>query len=196
MRNQITPRDIVVVELGFVILAFLLTLFLRDGDLSSPFARGLPIALQVPFGIAAGLAVATLFAVFLLRSTSIKAGVAHLDSLTSYSYPALLVIGVCAGIGEEILFRGTIQELIGIWLTSLLFTLAHAQFWALPPMTRGKLLFAASAFLAGVFLGLIYIAVGLVAAILVHACIDIVGLVTLKESKRQNVEFRSANLGP
>jgi len=36
-----------------------------------------------------------------------------------------LGFGLCAGIGEELLFRGAIQPLLGIWWTGLLFALAH-----------------------------------------------------------------------
>lgn len=39
-----------------------------------------------------------------------------------------LILGVCAGIGEELLFRGAIQPRIGVVLTTLLFAVAHTQY--------------------------------------------------------------------
>lgn len=37
-------------------------------------------------------------------------------------------LSACAGIGEEIFFRGTIQPLIGIWITAVLFVAIHGYF--------------------------------------------------------------------
>jgi len=39
-----------------------------------------------------------------------------------------LIIGFCAGIGEEILFRGAIQPRLGIGFTALLFAASHTQY--------------------------------------------------------------------
>ncbi|MBK7566807.1 MAG: CPBP family intramembrane metalloprotease [Bacteroidetes bacterium] len=33
----------------------------------------------------------------------------------------MLFLSFCAGVGEELLFRGAIQPWLGIWLTALLF---------------------------------------------------------------------------
>jgi len=43
--------------------------------------------------------------------------------------PAIaLLLGLCAGLGEELLFRGAIQPCFGIVLTTLLFAIAHRQY--------------------------------------------------------------------
>lgn len=43
--------------------------------------------------------------------------------------PAIaLLLGLCAGIGEELLFRGAIQARFGVALTTLLFGVAHTQY--------------------------------------------------------------------
>jgi membrane protease YdiL (CAAX protease family) len=39
--------------------------------------------------------------------------------------PTLLLMAALAGAGEEIVFRGWLQPLAGLWLTSLIFALAH-----------------------------------------------------------------------
>jgi membrane protease YdiL (CAAX protease family) len=44
------------------------------------------------------------------------------------SYLAAPLIGLSAGIGEELLFRGALQPRYGIVLTSILFALLHAQY--------------------------------------------------------------------
>lgn len=54
----------------------------------------------------------------------------------------LLIVGVLAGFSEEILFRGTLQQLfcslgmnrhVGIWLTALIFSAIHMQFFGFVP---------------------------------------------------------------
>ena len=40
----------------------------------------------------------------------------------------VLFLSICAGVGEEIFFRGTIQPLIGIWLTAIFFVGIHGYF--------------------------------------------------------------------
>ena len=39
-----------------------------------------------------------------------------------------IFLSVCAGIGEEIFFRGAIQPLIGIWITAFVFVAIHGYF--------------------------------------------------------------------
>ena len=44
------------------------------------------------------------------------------------------LLAMAAGVGEEILFRGALQPVFGLWATSLLFALAHVQY-GLTPVT-------------------------------------------------------------
>jgi membrane protease YdiL (CAAX protease family) len=84
------------------------------------------------------------------------------------SLPGAVVLGISAGVGEEILFRGAIQPRFGIWLTSLLFTMAHVQY-------------AFSFLLLGVFalsliLGWERKRYGTLACILTHAGYDLIAV--------------------
>lgn len=72
-----------------------------------------------------------------------------------------LTVGLSAGIGEELLFRGALQPRFGILFTTLLFTFAHAQY-SLSPALLGI-------FVVGYGLGLIRNRINTTAAILVHA---------------------------
>jgi membrane protease YdiL (CAAX protease family) len=56
-------------------------------------------------------------------------------------------IGVSAGIGEEILFRGAVQPRFGLWITALLFTSGHTQYGLSPAILE--------VFAVGVILGVI-----------------------------------------
>lgn len=103
----------------------------------------------------------------------------------SWSLGELAVAAVLAGLGEEMIFRGVIQDAIRDWwsadrfaaatpvailATAALFGLAHA-------VTRAYALFAT---LVGIYLGCLYVAVGdLTAPIVAHGLYDFVALVYL-----------------
>ncbi|MFN8497688.1 MAG: CPBP family intramembrane glutamic endopeptidase [Anaerolineae bacterium] len=61
------------------------------------------------------------------------------------SIPGAITLGVSAGIGEEILFRGAAQPRLGLWLTSFLFAIAHVQYGLTPALIE--------LFLVGLVLG-------------------------------------------
>ena len=84
----------------------------------------------------------------------------------------LLIISFLAGLGEELLFRAFLQQLLGLWPTAFLFMLAHAGFWAVPPHTQARILFAPFSLLAALVLGLLFQEIGLVAAIIAHFLYD------------------------
>jgi membrane protease YdiL (CAAX protease family) len=46
-----------------------------------------------------------------------------LDNLT---WPIAILVAVCAGVGEEIFFRGFLQRYIGVWGQGIMFGLAHS----------------------------------------------------------------------
>ncbi|WP_149453440.1 CPBP family intramembrane glutamic endopeptidase [Pasteuria penetrans] len=48
--------------------------------------------------------------------------------LPSLDWPALMAVTLAPAIGEELFFRGALQPRVGIWITSILFTLVHAQY--------------------------------------------------------------------
>jgi len=96
--------------------------------------------------------------------------------------------GVAAGLGEEMLFRGALQPLLGLWWSSALFTIAHIQTARLTSGWSRKGVYLVGVFGASVALGLVFQHIGLLAAILVHATIDIAGLYTLRSAiKRLHV---------
>ncbi|WP_187820599.1 CPBP family glutamic-type intramembrane protease [Pasteuria penetrans] len=46
----------------------------------------------------------------------------------SLGWPALMAVTIAPAIGEELFFRGALQSRVGIWVTSILFTLVHTQY--------------------------------------------------------------------
>lgn len=77
------------------------------------------------------------------------------------SIPGALTIGLAAGIGEEILFRGALQPRLGIILTSLLFMIVHAQYGLTPALFQ--------IFIVSIVLGLVRKHENTTTTILIHA---------------------------
>ncbi len=71
-----------------------------------------------------------------------------------------LMLGLVAGISEELVFRGALQPRFGIWITSALFAFIHVQY----AMTLALLI----VFLLGLILGLLRQRVNTTASILTH----------------------------
>ncbi len=72
-----------------------------------------------------------------------------------------ITIGLTAGIGEELLFRGAVQPRFGLVLTTILFTLGHVQYELSPALF--------SVFVIGLVLGLVRQRENTTTAILIHA---------------------------
>jgi hypothetical protein len=87
---------------------------------------------------------------------------------------------LCAGVGEELLIRGTLQPILGLWLTSLLFTALHFQTGGFRTMNRMKAVYALVIFFVSLLLGAVFIRIGLIAAIVTHVVGDIVFLTSLR----------------
>lgn len=98
-----------------------------------------------------------------------------------------LQIGLAAGVGEELLFRAALQPLLGLWISSVIFALAHIRTASFADSMPKKAIYMLNVFLAGLALGLIYVYVGLLAAVLVHATIDVASLMSLHLLRSQTL---------
>ena len=84
---------------------------------------------------------------------------------------AALAVGLSAGIGEELLFRGTLQPRFGLVLTSLLFAIGHAHYGLSPAMIE--------VFVVGLVLGLLRRRTNTTTCLVVHAGYDFLDLLLL-----------------
>ncbi len=89
----------------------------------------------------------------------------------------ILFLSICAGVGEELLFRGGIQPHLGVWPTAILFVALHGY---LNPMDWRVSVYGAFMTVAIAIIGKLYIHVGAVSAFVAHAVIDVVLLRALK----------------
>jgi len=95
----------------------------------------------------------------------------------------LAIIAFFAGVGEELFFRGWMQAVlversglvIGILITSLIFGLLHSL----------STVYALYAFITGIYLGVIYFALGnLFVVMAIHAIYDFVALIYLTRKRK------------
>lgn len=89
-------------------------------------------------------------------------------------------IALAAGFGEELLFRGALQPILGIWLTSALFVLVHVRAYRFDKFNKRVLVQALGIFSVSLVLGCIAQYIGLVTAMIAHAAMDVVGLYTIR----------------
>lgn len=172
LRTQLLSCALLAV-IGLIIIHFS-----REQPLSQVLLAGMPWLDQLGLGAALGLAVGLVSAVSTLRKPSAEA-----VQRTSASYARLdlsgwnpVWISLGAGISEELLFRAALQPLIGIWGASLLFLLAHVRAYEFRRIDRATLMQAGGVFGMALAFGLGFEYIGLLAMIVAHSIIDIVGL--------------------
>lgn len=85
--------------------------------------------------------------------------------------PSIIFISFCAGIGEELLFRGAIQLYLGIWITAVIFIAIHGY---LDPTNWRISLYGTLMTLIIVVLGYMTEEFGIISAMIAHSIIDII----------------------
>lgn len=91
------------------------------------------------------------------------------------SYFDIVFISICAGVGEEILFRGVLQDFLGIIITSVVFVAIHGYLkwndWRIS-------IYGVVMILVIVGIGIMFETMGVIAPAIAHTVIDII-LLTL-----------------
>lgn len=169
----------------FCILAALI-IFVAQDDPASVLAGPMGLASQVLVGL--GLSALAAIGSYVSFRLTAKSEATH-KTIAAYSRLDLsglnpVWISLAAAIGEELLFRAALQPLLGVWITSLIFLLTHTPVYQFRKLDRATLVQALGVFGASVALGFIYQYVGLLAAVLVHLAIDVVGLYVVRNALR------------
>jgi membrane protease YdiL (CAAX protease family) len=141
--SGISVGDTVFNQVLWIILAFLgIGLFLRRTP-QQAFER---LALRAPTtgDIRAGLSVGVAMYGFVLIFSLLWAALVSPELFQEQTaaseqiaqafstLPLALLLAVAAAVGEEILFRGALQPVFGLWLTSIFFALLHTQYTLTP----------------------------------------------------------------
>ena len=166
----------------FAAIAVAITAFMHPSPKFAEWQTGQPIGVQLSVS-AAFAALCSLLAIVVLRVPALRKFVKVPEALRSIDLSGAKpwVVGLGAGVGEELLFRAALQPLVGLWIGAAIFAAAHARTARLGSASIAKqLAYLLNVALAGVALGLIFQHVGLAAAILIHAAIDVVSLMALR----------------
>ncbi len=165
-------------ELALVLIAFII-IAVKKQSIASTFTTPALLAVQVSVGIISGLVIGVLctILVFKIPIFSIMHKLVK-KLITTYKLNLydLILISVLAGVCEEILFRGVLQPMWGIWITSFVFILLHGYF---NPFNWKLTLFGVMMFGISIILGYIYITLGLAAAISFHFSFDLIVLLLI-----------------
>ena len=167
-------------------LALGITTLMGKQPLIDLLLQGKPWPMQAIWGIAVGLLLAMPLKLLISRVAwfdAYRRQMLELASRLDLSGLNPLWFSLCAGVGEELLFRGALQPLAGPWLTSAVFTALHYQTGGFRTMNRWKVMYAVLIFLVSLGLGAVAVQIGLIAAIATHTVADIVGLMSLRGAR-------------
>jgi hypothetical protein len=151
----------------------LLVLHYVSGNWQQVFTAGWPLYYQVPLGIGLGLVTGwglkILLGLTVLKETNLK--YSQLLAQFELTRPEYIFLSVCAGVGEEILFRGCVQEYAGVWITAVGFVALHGY---LNPLDWRVSIYGLT--LCGLFVGVGYLKIytGIYTCIFIHMVIDII----------------------
>ncbi len=175
--QQISSDELLTFSVGsgviYVLIALLLIYYFHDTSLLGILGDGMPVLSQLVIGALFGIlaAVGVGFVSYRPPVSDILRDFAIIDliSQTRFTLFDRIQISFVAGTCEEILFRGAIQPLIGVWWTSLIFVALHGYFMfkSLAHIMLGLMMFTLSA-----ALGFLFEWVGLIAAMTAHAVYD------------------------
>lgn len=162
------------VVFGAIALAIL---WARGLAFLAPFLAPTSPVEQILAGLIAGIGTGIVIGIVVVRAAWLESLRAMIRQGFESARPTLFdlfMTSLSAGVSEEFLFRGAVQPWLGIWVTSLLFAVAHGSGVR---FSRGHLLFGLFIFSASVFLGGIYLYFGLIASMITHAVLDFVLLI-------------------
>jgi len=160
----------------------------QDIRFISLFQTEIPWYTQIGIGLLYGIVTAT-GAWLIVQSdllTDTRTFFARIIQQLRLSIFDILFISFCAGVGEEILFRGAIQPYLGIWITAILFVAIHGY---LNP--KNWRLSVYGIYMCLVIGGMGYLCdyLGITTAIAAHFAIDVVLLYALVRTPLPQKKF-------
>jgi membrane protease YdiL (CAAX protease family) len=178
---NLNSRELLGMSLGslvfYLFVSTMLYYFVIGESLFSLFFSGSPVWQQLVAGLGAGSLCALVILFFSTRPPMNRVlddfVIFRIISRTRFSLFDKIQISFFAGLGEELLFRGTIQPLIGIWLTSVIFIAIHGY---ISIKSGGHVLFTLLLLGLSIVLGFLFELSGIIAAMTAHAVYDFIML--------------------
>ncbi len=176
--------------LVFPLLGWLITQFYFQVPFLSIFKTKSSYWLEIPLGAIYGFTTA-MIGWAIIQSPQLKPVQKKYTSLINslqLKIPQIIFLSLCAGIGEEILFRGAIQPIFGVWLTAIFFVAIHGY---LNPTDWRISLYGGFMTITIAGIGFMAINFGLIASITAHTFIDVVLFYQLTNFEIEEDEDRS-----
>jgi membrane protease YdiL (CAAX protease family) len=178
--------------LGMPLLGWVIARFVDDMNLMVRWTGTAPIWKQLLYGLPVGV-VAALMARFIVGRKfmdGVRLRYERMFRNLRLNWSEIAFISLCAGVGEELLFRGVLQPLLGIVLTAVLFVAIHGY---LNP--RDWRISVYGVFMTGVicFLGWMTEVYGIWSAVMAHFVIDVILLADLLEKPNETPNLPSTD---
>lgn len=169
-------REVLWLALGTLVilggLGLILTPLARDISLYTFFQGHQPFYVQVALGLLSGLAIAMIAWELLCISylARIKAFFKEIIGGLKLNTAQVLLVSICAGAGEELLFRGAVQPFAGLIVTSVVFVALHGY---LNPFHRRMIVYGSFMTLSIIYIGYLTETVGILSSVIAHTVVDI-----------------------
>lgn len=157
---------------GFGGLSWILLYWFNDQNLTD-LIKPNQLPLQLGAGIGFGL-ISAFAAKKIINSKWVQPSAQKYEAILARLHlnkTEVIVLSICAGVGEELFFRGFLQGYLGLWLTSILFVAIHG--YLNPRDWRISIYGGAMVFVIVVF-GLLFDHWGIIAPAMAHFVFDLV----------------------
>lgn len=158
---------------GMSAIALVIDRFSETVDIASMIMLMKPLWMQLAVGTALGLIIgyAAYFLIGLSFMEPVREKYSNMFQEFDLSLSEIWFISFCAGVGEELLFRGALQPIFGIPVISVVFVAIHGY---LDPRNWRLSVYGVFMVLMIAGIGLAAEKIGLLAAISAHMLIDVV----------------------
>lgn len=159
--------------IGFPILGFIIHYFISESSFLLLFVSKSNLLIELVIGSITGLGLGYLawFIISMSFMTPVLEKYKTLINTFELDLPLIFFVSFCAGFGEETLFRGVLQPLLGIWVTALIFVAIHGY---LNPNNWKISIYGAYLTIAIGIIGYLSDYFGLTTAIISHMVIDVI----------------------
>ena len=167
--------------IAFPILGFVLIYFFSESSFWSIFENKRNVFLQTTTGLLFG-GISAILAIQLVRIPFLESSTSKYTKLLqrlNLSIPMIIFISLSAGVGEEILFRGALQNILGLWPAAIIFVAIHGY---LNPMDWKISVYGIFLVFVSAAFGYLFNNQGIYSPIIAHAVFDLVLLLYVKNN--------------
>lgn len=183
VKKNILLRLALATLIGMPLVAIIIDRFSDTVNLQLAITGDSNYVGQFLWGLAAGIGIAIGAHLIIASPLLNKVNMTYARMLGRFrlSFSEVLLISLCAGVGEEMLFRGAIQPLLGIPITSVLFVAIHGY---LNPRDWRLSIYGLFMTTGIAWLGYLADSRGLLSAIVGHTIIDVYLLIYLQRAAK------------